>query len=48
MGKSKLDHVLSEICNMFERFLLCGAVVGGAIVIIEQIVIYFTNLGLGR
>ena len=48
MGRSKLDRILTKICNTFEKFMLYGAIYGGVIVVIEQIVIYFTNLGLGR
>ena len=46
MGKSKFDHILSEICNSFEKFLLWGAIYGGAIVAIEQVIIWCVNQGI--
>lgn len=46
MGKSKLDKTLSKICNHFEKFLLYGAFYGGAVVMIEQVIIWFVNQGI--
>lgn len=46
MGQSKLDKMLTKICNSFEKFLLWGAIYGGAIVVIEQIIIWFVNQGI--
>lgn len=42
-GKSKLDRVLSNICNSIERLTLYIIVYGSAVVIIEQIIIAITN-----